>query len=92
MLYILSYHACAYGGQHPQANRPDGSRWGSPHCGLFVLLQTAGIFFQPSFLTSADTAGAPLLGPLMQILSLGLSAAAVTNYVQSVSDCLLLLL
>jgi hypothetical protein len=32
---------------------------------------------------SADSAGPALLGPLFQILSLGLSAAAVTNYVQS---------
>lgn len=54
---------------------------------MYFLLQTAGIFFQTSFLTSADSAGVPLLGPLMQILSLGLSAAAVTNYVQSVSEC-----
>lgn len=45
--------------------------------------QTAEIFFQKSFLMSADSAGPALLGPLFQILSLGLSAAAVTNYVQS---------
>lgn len=49
--------------------------------------QTSEIFFQHTFLTSIDTAGPSLLGPLTQILSLGLSAAAVTNYVQSVSVC-----
>ena len=50
-----------------------------------AALQVSEIFFQHSFLTSADTAGPSLLGPLMSILSLGLSGAAVTNYVQSVS-------
>lgn len=54
-------------------------------CALLAVSQTAGIFFQPSFMTSADSAGPALLVPLLQILSLGLSAAAVTNYVQSVS-------
>jgi uncharacterized membrane protein len=46
--------------------------------------QVASIFFQPSFLLSSGSAGATLLVPLLQLLALGLSGAAVTNYIQSV--------
>eukprot|EP00775_Hariotina_reticulata_P007828 gene7828-8025_t len=43
----------------------------------------AKVVVQPGFLAGPDGAG--LIAPIVQILSLGLSAAAVTNYVQSVS-------
>jgi hypothetical protein len=50
---------------------------------LLLLLQAAKVLVQPAFLSGPDDAG--LIVPVMQILSLGLSAAAVTNFVQSVS-------
>jgi hypothetical protein len=53
---------------------------------LLLLLpsQTAGILFKPEFLAAGGAASSLIL-PLMQILSLGWSAAAVTNFVQGVS-------
>ncbi|KAF6255214.1 hypothetical protein COO60DRAFT_1662542 [Scenedesmus sp. NREL 46B-D3] len=42
---------------------------------------TASLFFKPEFLV-AGGAGSALIEPLMRILSLGWSSAAVTNYVQ----------
>ncbi|WIA31071.1 hypothetical protein OEZ86_001099 [Tetradesmus obliquus] len=44
-------------------------------------LFTASILFKPEFL-AAGGAGSALIEPLMRILSLGWSSAAVTNYVQ----------
>jgi hypothetical protein len=52
-------------------------------CSPSFHAQAAEVGFLHSFLTSPASAGPLLLGPLYQILSLGLSAAAVTNYVQS---------
>lgn len=47
-----------------------------------VMVQASSLLFNQSFITGSAV---PLLLPLMRILSLGYSAAAVTNYVQSVS-------
>jgi hypothetical protein len=47
-------------------------------------LQTASFLFKPEFL-AAGGASSALLEPLMRILSLGWSSAAVTTYVQGVS-------
>lgn len=46
-------------------------------------MQAAEVGFLKTFLMSPASSGPLLLAPLYQILSLGLSAAAVTNYVQS---------
>lgn len=59
-------------------------------CCCRALPQTASILFKPEFL-AAGGASSSLLEPLMRILSLGWSSAAVTNYVQGVGhryhDC-----
>lgn len=52
---------------------------------LATLLQVAAFLFKPGFL-AAGGASSALLEPLMRILSLGWSSAAVTNYVQGVSN------
>lgn len=49
------------------------------------FVQTASFLFKPEFL-AAGGASSALLEPLMRILSLGWSSAAVTNAVQGVSD------
>jgi len=49
-----------------------------------IVLQTASFLFKPGFL-AAGGASSALLEPLLRILSLGWSSAAVTNYVQGVS-------
>ena len=54
-----------------------------PFCVLICALQAAEVGFQHSFLTSTYSAGPLLLGALYPLLSLGLSASAVANYVQS---------
>jgi hypothetical protein len=51
---------------------------------LLLLPQTAALLFKPEFL-AAGGAGSALIGPVMRILSLGWSSAAVTNYVQGVN-------
>lgn len=66
---------------------PDAAAAAHRPCAMlppFTVLQTASFLFKPGFL-AAGGASSALLEPLLRILSLGWSSAAVTNYVQGVS-------